>query len=164
LQPINRHKAETGDMKSTTKLFALMAAAGSLSLSPVSYAQTNITTNVPPAVPRQGMRGMPVENELARLTAQLKLTDEQKPKVKAVLEERNKKLLELRSDSAVPREDIRAKVQAIREDASKKIKEVLTEEQGRQYDETQQGGRRGQAGPRPGAGAPPPGGSTPPTP
>jgi Spy/CpxP family protein refolding chaperone len=151
-------------MKSMTKVFILVAAAGLLSSGAVSLSQTNTVTNATPAMPRQGMRGMSVENEFARLTAQLKLTDEQKPKVKAVLEERNKKILELRSDSAVPREDMRAKMLAIREDASKKIKGVLTEEQSKLYDETQQRGRRGAAGPPSGAGTPPPARGTTPTP
>ena len=47
--------------------------------------------------------GPSVEQRLDRLTEQLKLTDEQKPKVKTVLEEETKKMQDLRGDTSVSR-------------------------------------------------------------
>src|SRR5437016_2494938 len=74
-------------------------------------------------------RAPSVEQRMERMTEELKLTDEQKPKVKAVLEDTQKKRQELFSDSNVPREERRDKMQAIMDKETKKLKEILTEEQ-----------------------------------
>ena len=83
--------------------------------------------------------GMSVEQQMERMTEALKLTDEQKPKVEAVLKESAKKREELRD---VPQDERRDKAQAIREAQDKKMKEILTSEQYEKY----------QAMPRPGRG------------
>src|SRR5260221_10900492 len=72
---------------------------------------------------KDGKRGFSVEQRLDRMTEELKLTDEQKPKVKAVLEETAKKMQD------VPREERREKGQAIREEENTKLKAILTPEQ-----------------------------------
>jgi Spy/CpxP family protein refolding chaperone len=71
-------------------------------------------------------RGPSVEQRMEKMTEDLKLTDEQKPKVKAILEETQKKREEL---SGVPREERREKVRGIVEKENKKLKEVLTADQ-----------------------------------
>jgi periplasmic protein CpxP/Spy len=133
-------------MKLTKASMAIIAAAGLLSLSPSLTAQT--TSNQPPAA-RRGGRGMTVEDQLNRFTEQLKLTDEQKPKVKAVLEEQDKKRQELRGDTALSQEDRRTKMRAMREDLNKQMKGILTADQYKQFEalEAQRGqGRRGGQG------------------
>ncbi len=79
---------------------------------------------------------MNIEQQMERLTTELKLTDEQKPKVKAVLEERNKKMQE------IPREERREKAPPIMEEANKKLEKILTPEQFKKYQEMRPG--RGQ--------------------
>ncbi len=80
--------------------------------------------------PGGGRRGGPsVEQRMERMTEELKLTDEQKPKVKAVLEDSQKKRQELFSDSSVAREDRREKMRGIMENEDKKLKEILTADQ-----------------------------------
>jgi periplasmic protein CpxP/Spy len=74
-------------------------------------------------------RGPSVEQRMERMTEELKLTDAQKPKVKAVLEATAKKGQELRGDSSVPREERREKMQAIMEQENKQLKEILTPDQ-----------------------------------
>jgi protein CpxP len=86
-----------------------------------------------------GRRGGP---SLEQLSERLNLTDEQKPKVKAVLEETSKKRAEL---SGVAQEERREKARAIMEDQTKKMKEILTPEQFTKYQEMRPT--------RPGAGA-----------
>ena len=66
---------------------------------------------------------------MERMTEELKLTDEQKPKVKAVLEASQKKRQELFGDTSVAREDRREKMRAINEEEDKKLKEILTADQ-----------------------------------
>ena len=91
-------------------------------------------------------RGPSVEQRMERLTEQLKLTDEQKPKVKAVLEASQKKRQELFSDSSVPREQRREKMQAIMEQEDKQLKEIFTPDQYTKYEkmraETRGGGKK----------------------
>ena len=131
-------------MRLTKTSLAIIAVAGALAFSPSSRAQTN----TPPAGGRQGGRGN-VETQLTRLNEQLKLTDDQKPKVKAVLEEQSKKIQELRSNAAnASQEDLRAKRQALMQDTSKKMKEILTADQFKKYEESiqQQRGRGGANG------------------
>jgi len=67
----------------------------------------------------------------------LKLTDEQKPKVKAVLEEQDKKL------QGVPREERRDKMREMRPEMSKKMKEILTPEQFTKYEQMRGPGGKG---------------------
>ena len=79
-------------------------------------------------------RGPSIEQRMERLTEELKLTDAQKPKVKAVLEATAKKAQDLRGDSSVPREERREKMQAIMQDESKQMKGILTPDQYTQYE------------------------------
>jgi Spy/CpxP family protein refolding chaperone len=120
-------------MKSSKTAIATLALTAVLSLSPSLWAQN---TNAPGGGRVGGPRN--VEGQMNRLTEQLTLTEDQKPKVKAILEEQNKKIGELRGDSASAPEDRRAKMQAIREETTKKMKEVLTAEQFKKYEEFQQ--------------------------
>jgi periplasmic protein CpxP/Spy len=78
----------------------------------------------------KGKRAVPSAQErLDKMTTELKLTDEQKPKVKAAIESSDKKRQEIFADSSVPREQRREKMQAVMEEQNKKMKEILTAEQ-----------------------------------
>lgn len=78
------------------------------------------------------------EQRLERMSTQLTLTDEQKPKVKALLEETSKKMQDLAP------EDRREKGRAIREEETTKLKAILTPDQFTKYQEMSQ--RRGNKG------------------
>jgi protein CpxP len=95
---------------------------------------------------------MSPEQRLARISEQLSLTEDQKPKVKALLEEQSKSTAGFRDLS---QEERRAKMQAAREEMTKKMKEILTEEQFQKWETMRQG--RGPGGPG-GPGGRPPGG------
>ena len=101
-----------------------------------------------------GGRGMQMspQQQLDTMTQQLSLTDEQKPKVLAVLEDSNKKMADLRASGADPA-DMRPKMMAIRTEQQDKIKALLTDEQKTKYDAMiqaqQQRMRGGQGGPPP---------------
>ncbi|MGN6555986.1 MAG: hypothetical protein ACTHLW_19945 [Verrucomicrobiota bacterium] len=120
-------------MKLSKSSVTLLALAGLLSFSPLSQAQnTNATRGI-----GQAMRGG-VDAQMNRLSKELSLTDDQKPKVKAMIEEQNKKLMELRGDSALSQEDRRTKMKTIREESNTKMKEILTAEQFQKYETFQQ--------------------------
>lgn len=133
-------------MKINKLSFAVLAAAGLLALSiPAQAADTNTPAapTTPPAGGPPGMRGprMSVEQRLTQLSESLKLTDDQKPKVKALLDEQQKQMADLRQ--AAP-EDRRTKMQALREEMNTKMKDILTPEQYETYSKmAPPGGRRG---------------------
>jgi Spy/CpxP family protein refolding chaperone len=80
-----------------------------------------------------GKRGrMSAEERLQAMTDNLKLTDEQKPKVKAALEDTQTKMQEARN---APQDERREKMQTIMADEGKKMKEILTPEQYTKYEE-----------------------------
>jgi Spy/CpxP family protein refolding chaperone len=85
-----------------------------------------------------------------RIAEQLKLTDDQKPKVKAILEDQRKKMGELRQDTSLSQEDRRAKMQTIRENTATQMKAILTPDQFDQWQKINQRQRR--------PGGPPPNG------
>jgi Spy/CpxP family protein refolding chaperone len=95
------------------------------------------------------MRARPNFDLMAK---ELGLTDEQKPEVKAVLDDEQQKVSDLRQDTSLSLEDRRAKMQAIRRVTTAKMKGILTAEQ---FEKWQKGPRMGARERRMG---PPPGG------
>ncbi len=82
-------------------------------------------------------RGRPsMEQRMERLTTELNLTDAQKPKVKAVLEDTAKKSRD------IPREERREKMRPLMDEQNKKLKEILTPDQYEKYQKMQQQQRR----------------------
>ena len=153
-------------MKLSKISLALVAAAGLLSLASSVRAQdpAPATPTQPPANRRGGGGGafLNPTNQLVALEKALgetnKLSDAQKPKIMAALEDQSKKMQELRGSGAA-QEEIRTKRTAITDDTAKKMKEVLNAEQFKQYEafQTQQRGR----GRRNGAGGGAAGGAAP---
>jgi hypothetical protein len=72
------------------------------------------------------MRQRPNFDTIAK---QLELTDDQKPKVKAVFDEMQQKQKDLRADTSVAQADKRAKAKEIRDAATAKLKDILTADQ-----------------------------------
>lgn len=133
-------------MKMTKTLALAALLAGGLFAGNALQAQDSSTA--PPA--RQRGRGLNIDN----LAKQLDLSDAQKPKVKAVLDEMQKKMRELRLDTSLSREDRRAKMKEIRDASSTKLKDILTADQFAKWEKMRPAGRRN------GAGTPPPSGDT----
>ena len=82
-----------------------------------------------------GKNRFSAEQRLEKMSTDLKLTDEQKPKVKTVLEETSKGMQGLRD---VPQDERRQKMQTIRETEMKKLKEILTPDQMEKYKKAQE--------------------------
>lgn len=96
--------------------------------------------------PGLGRRATHVELQMQRLTEELKLTDEQKPKVKVFLEELPKKRRELATDNRVALEDRPEKVRALINQENKKMKEILTADQFAKYQKMREQMRGGGGG------------------
>ena len=113
-------------LNKTLALAALVAGslfAGSVALQ----AQDN--TNTPPAGAPPGGHGMRGRPNFEMIAKQLELTDDQKPKVKPIVEDMQKQASELRKDTSLSQEDRRAKMKEIREAATAKLKDILTADQ-----------------------------------
>jgi Spy/CpxP family protein refolding chaperone len=143
-------------MKSTKTLFLTALAVGSL-LAFGTVANAGDTTNNPPSAPPAGappagQRGPGMRGPtLDQLATTLKLTDDQKAKVKPILDARDQKLKDLRADTTLSPEDRRTKMQAIRNDMATQMKAVLTPDQFDQWQKMNQRQRR----PAPAGGNPP---------
>lgn len=72
-------------------------------------------------------------DRLKSLADQLKLSDEQKEKIKPILQDERKKVRELRENKDLSRQDRVAKLKEIREDIRAKVKPILTPEQLEQW-------------------------------
>ena len=119
-------------------LIAVLAAATVLAYSPALLAQEK--KDAPKGEGRGGGQGGDfAKQRLDRLNEELKLTDEQKPKVEALLKAQAEKLRGLTP------EERREKMQASREEMGKKMKEILTAEQYEKYQKLPPPGR-GQGG------------------
>ena len=127
-------------------------AAGSLFASSTLQAQDapkDKPADNKPAAPAPGARrpGLSLDN----LAKQLDLTEDQKVKVKPILEDLQKKIAEIRKDTSIAAEDRPAKMKEIRDGISAKLKEILTAEQFAKWEKLGPGMRRPG-----GAGGPPP--------
>src|SRR6266481_7267517 len=128
--PLSMYKPnqKTEEIMRTNKLMliATMALGVLLACGTAVMAQDNKEG-------KGGKRGrMTAEERFKQLDEQLKLTDAQKPKVKAALEDTQTKMQEAQS---APQEERQAKRQTIMADQGKKMKEILTPEQYTKYEE-----------------------------
>lgn len=111
-----------------------------------------------PALAQQGPpqgRGMPsVEERLAQMTEQLKMTEDQAAKVRPILEKQDRQRQELFQKYGGDRETMRAEMRKLIEEGDREMAGVLTEEQMKKHvEQRQQRMRQGPPGGR--AGGPP---------
>ena len=116
---------------SKLSLIAALALGGLMACSTLATAQQD--------APKK--KGMTAEERLDAMTTKLDLKDDQKPKVKAVLEETSKKIQPIRSDTSLDRQQQREKMQPIMEEQNKKMKEILTPDQYTKYQDNQKKGK-----------------------
>lgn len=116
-------------------LFAVLVLGAALTVTHVANAQDS--------APKAKGKGtaQSVEQQMERMTKQLTLTEAQKPKVKAVLEETRKKRQALTEDTSVTGRDRREKMTALVEEQEKKLKAILTPEQFTAYQKAREEAR-----------------------
>jgi hypothetical protein len=105
-------------------LIAALAVGGLLVCTNLSSAQN---------ADQGKKKGFSPQARVERLTTELNLTDDQKPKVLALFEADAKKYQELRDDSSMSREQRREKMTTIREESDKKLKGILKPDQWEKY-------------------------------
>jgi protein CpxP len=123
---------------SKLSLIAALALGGLMACSTLATAaDTTADTTTPPAK-KGGKKGMTAEQRLEAMTTQLTLTDEQKPKVKAVLDDSSKAMQEIRNDTSLDQQARRDKMQPIMDKQNTAMKAILTPEQYTKYQEMNQ--------------------------
>jgi periplasmic protein CpxP/Spy len=74
---------------------------------------------------------------LDHMSRMLNLTDDQKAKIKPILEDSTKQMQQLRQDTSLSEQDRHAKMRSIKENTHTQIRQVLTPEQQAKMDEMQ---------------------------
>jgi Spy/CpxP family protein refolding chaperone len=104
----------------------LCAAATLLCMSTTAWAQDNQN---PQAEHHQHGQMMSADAQLEHMSQTLNLTDDQKTKIKPILEDSMKQMQQLRQDSSVSQEDRHTKMQQIHDSTMSQIKPILTDDQ-----------------------------------
>jgi hypothetical protein len=108
-------------------LTAMMALGGLLAFGNLGQAQdTNTTRNAQ-------RRGPTVQQRVDKMSTELKLNDDQKTKVTALLEKQAKDRRAIFGDSSLTREERRDKTRALAQDENKQLKAILTTDQFEQW-------------------------------
>jgi Spy/CpxP family protein refolding chaperone len=92
----------------------------------------------PPGGPGGHWQPPTAEDQTARLTKALNLSEEQQGRVKAILEEQHQQMAKMREDSSTAPEDRFAKMKEMREKVHNQIKDVLNEDQKKKFAEWEQ--------------------------
>jgi periplasmic protein CpxP/Spy len=82
-----------------------------------------------------GHRGMPsADDQLKHLSKKLSLSDDQRAKLKPILEDQHKQMQQLWNDSSMSRQDRFSKMRELRENGASQIKSVLKDDQQKKFD------------------------------
>lgn len=86
---------------------------------------------------------MSPDAQLQHMSETLNLTDDQKTKIKPILEDSSKQIQQLRGDTSLSQEDKRAKMQQIHENTMSQIKPILTSDQQKKLESMHERGGHG---------------------
>jgi periplasmic protein CpxP/Spy len=122
-------------------LLAVLTLGSLVALAPTSHAEDAPSKPEAKHGPRPGGPGGPgpgmMKERLNKMSEELKLTDDQKTKVEAIMKDQGEKMRSLWNDASVSQEDKRAKMNKPSEAGSTKIKAVLTPEQQTKFETMQ---------------------------
>lgn len=135
-------------MKTRKLGLIVLLTGGLLAVGPTGFAQDSGDGDRPRNRQERGPAGMTnIQERVQRVAEELKLTDEQRTKLKTALEAQGEKLRALRADESLTQEQRREKAMEIRAELNKQMKEILTEEQYKQWQQMRP--RPAQGGPTP---------------
>lgn len=138
-------KWRAGGRSQKTKTFLLVAGVAILILLGIKMLAG---APIPQYGGQRMRRQWGPEQQLARMTKQLHLTKDQQARIKPILEEQHKQMMDLRQDSSMSREDRFAKFREMRKEMFEKIRPLLDAKQQKKLEQMQQmrRGRRGRRG------------------
>jgi Spy/CpxP family protein refolding chaperone len=151
-------------MKLNKTLMMTAVMAGSLWASGLALQAQDTPTNNPPTIsPPAGGNGMRPRPSFDALANALNLTEDQKPKVKPIIEDMQQQIKDLSGDTTLTSTEKRTKRNDIRTATTAKLKDVLTPEQLAKWTAMGPGKRRPSMTPPPSTdGVTPPATTTPP--
>jgi len=88
------------------------------------------------------------DQQLARMTKRLHLTDDQQAQIKPIIEEQHKQMMALRDDTSLSREDRMEKFRQIRKETFKKMHPILNPDQQKELQHMQKMQRERRGGGR----------------
>lgn len=108
-----------------------------------SFAQNESAPGQPqdqqsaPSTQAQGRRGgrFTPERRLQHLSRKLNLTDDEKAKIKPILEDQQQKMQALRQDTSLSKQDRRAKFQELRQNYISQVRPILNPDQQAKFDQ-----------------------------
>jgi periplasmic protein CpxP/Spy len=113
-----------------------------LLIAGLTFAQNSQESQAPPSGRHAGMHhnhnGESAEQHLQMLSEKLNLTDDQKAKLKPILEDEMQQMKAVREDSSLSQEQRRAKMKSIHESLHEQINAVLTPEQQAKFKQMRQ--------------------------
>lgn len=111
-----------------------------LSVAGLTFAQASQEPQAPSSDKHAGMQHKmeSADQQLQMLSEKLNLTDDQKAKVKPILEDQMKQMKAVHEDSSLSPEQKRAKMKSIHESLHEQINAVLTPEQQTKFKQMQQ--------------------------
>lgn len=132
-------------MSNIERKIKLMIAASMLLVSGIAYSQMSGQSGqqMPPSQPSQqaqppaASQATPsneVQDALTRISTELNLTEDQKGKLKPILENELSQLVGLRNDTSMSTDVKQTKAKAIHESANTQISAILTPEQQQKWD------------------------------
>jgi len=118
--------------KATLILSALLSAG-------LVFAQAPAANQAPAAQgqPGNSHRNFDPNQQAARLSKRLGLSDDQVAQIKPILADRFQQMQNLRADTSLSEQDRHAKVRALIEDSNTKIESVLNDTQKQQFEKMQ---------------------------
>jgi Spy/CpxP family protein refolding chaperone len=117
------------------RTFALLAI---FLLGAAAFAQQNPSPQPPPGGQGQ-RRSMPsVDDQLKMMTDKLGLTADQQAKIKPILEDQRTQAQAVMKDDSLSQDDKRTKMRSLHESTNSKVRDLLTDDQKKKYDEWQQ--------------------------
>ena len=132
-------------MKFTRNLIAITSLSAALLLASMASAQEKKEEKPAPAAPKPNQTTRAIPDRATLLAQTLKLNDDQKAKLKTILDEEIAQSRTLRLDTNMTPQGRMAKIKEIRDGTTAKLKPVLNEEQ---FDKWQKM-RNPNRGPRP---------------
>jgi Spy/CpxP family protein refolding chaperone len=112
---------------------AVLSLSGLMVGNALAQAEKKQEIPAPPAINPETRPSVRADR-LADLTMVLKLSEEQRVKIKPIVDDESKQIKALREDRSLPFQERGAKFREIRKAADEKIKAILTPEQAQQYD------------------------------
>jgi protein CpxP len=107
--------------------------------SAAAFAQQDSPAPPDAAAQQGGHRQPPTPDEqVARMTKRYNLSADQQAQIKPIVADQQQKMMALRQDSSLSRDDKMAKMKSIHEDSNTKIQAILTDTQKQQFAQDQQ--------------------------